>query len=271
MKLQWEIERSELSAKKGYESMVPRRLVRAKIPRRRPEGSPVPAHAGERHGVAYASAGKQTLASTGASAVLGMPDIARHLGVSTGSVELYVQAGFLKGTTCEGVWTFSDSDFETFVANWRAQGKVFRVCLRKNYGDPWFFRTTRGNAVPFAGSDGRRIGERTFRRGGTKVHVGDFVGPCERPEVSRRPTGRTVYELRRRRAKQMAQYRNSGLFSAEELSLIEAYVYGRSLEKWGRSHGGTSRQAAWERVQRLEQRARAAGLPGWNRARRRFV
>jgi hypothetical protein len=53
-----------------------------------------------------------------------------------------------------------------------------------------------------------------------------------------------TFELRRRRARVMAEYRLSGDFCATDLSLIEAVLYGVHLSTLARRYG-VSRQATW--------------------------
>ena len=114
--------------------------------------------------------------------------------------------------------------------------------------DPWGFR--RYPAIePLAGLDGRPIPVSTFRRGGKLVSDPGI----EPDDDCRSSVPRTsLAELYRRRAKILSEYRQSGQFSTDTLSLIEAVLYGKSPTAWAASREPPiTRQAALERIHRL--------------------
>src|SRR5262249_23246362 len=114
-----------------------------------------------------------------------------------------------------------------FAAERLAHRGTFRVRLPRFYADPWCLRSKRNRPVADAGHG---------------------------VELARRD-GRAL----RYRAKKLAQYRNSGLFSASELELLEQRTHEASLESWARRNGVTL-QEAQEKLDELSRRARRAGL-----------
>jgi excisionase family DNA binding protein len=188
------------------------------------------------------------------------------LGVSERTVELFAESGQLKGHRSGTGWRFSPAAIRNFIAVRHAEGKILRSCLRRKDGNPWFFRTRRTATEAPADQTGRRIDQQCFRRGGSLISHIVFPEPLIPPPPTER-RGASLYELRRERARRLALYRNSGIFSDEELSLIEARFYNASLTKWRTRHRNVSREAVSERLRRLEARVRAAGLPGWRKLR----
>ena len=136
------------------------------------------------------------------------------------------------------------------------------------FADPWAFRrVSAGRIEPAAGVDGRPTKTAPVRHNGRLVHTASFTDPLI-PEPASPPERSMVSELRRRRAKLIAQYRLSGLFSAEDMSLIEAILNGQSQSEWARRQPvAPSRQAACERLHRLKSRAPFI-WEAWHRTRR---
>jgi hypothetical protein len=128
-----------------------------------------------------------------------------------------------------------------------------RTGKRSTFADPWRFR--RGFIEPAAGADGRPLKRATVRHNGKLIHAGGFPEPLISEPVGP-PERSMLTELRRRRSKQIAEYRLSGLFSEEDMSLIEAILNGQSLTKWGECRTiPVTRQAASDRLGRLKNRA----------------
>lgn len=104
-----------------------------------------------------------------------------------------------------------------------------------------------------AGFDGRPAAVSFYRRGQSRyvrVHLQDSITPEARDLIP--PKLHDEFsELRRSRSKFLSQCRLSG-FAGKDMSLIEEIVSGEflSLSDWARRNG-CSRQAAWERLQRL--------------------
>lgn len=136
----------------------------------------------------------------------------------------------------------------------RSDGRRKKQRQNPRFADPFFLRRARrGHIEPAAGPDGSPSEGATIIRNGKLVHVADFHDPLiPRPVDSPAPS--ILFELRRRLSKQLAVYRLSGEFSDDDLSLIEAILSGKDLSEWARQKG-VSRQAAWDRVQRLKNRA----------------
>jgi hypothetical protein len=210
--------------------------------------------------------GERHSGCTGNWRFLNALEAADRLQTDLSGVETLAITGQLRAHKWMGRWRFLDCDLDAFVVNVFIQrclqGKVHCASLPRPFANPWFFRPKRGGSAESpVGTDGRPVAERPIRIGGTPHYIADFSDPLL-PQS--KPRSRSaLYELRRHRAKRLAQYRNSEIFSEEEVNLIAGYFYGVPLQVLGREHGGVSRQAVWERLQRLEARARAAGLPGW--------
>jgi hypothetical protein len=107
--------------------------------------------------------------------------------------------------------------------------------------------------------DGRPIGGATFRRNGRLHYVGDFRDPPDTTSTSR-PATSMLAKRRRRVAKELAQYRNSGMSSPLENRLMEAPFAGKSMAELGRAEG-MSRQAVLYHVERILSR----GAPWFRR------
>lgn len=121
------------------------------------------------------------------------------------------------------------------------------------FADPWRFRG--GYIEPAAGPDGRPLKRGTVRHNGKLVHAASVPEPLI-PEPASPPQRSMLGELRRRRSKRIAEYRLSGLFSEEDISLIEAILNGQSLSEWARRRPKpVSRQAASDRLRLLKNRA----------------
>src|SRR5260221_10202482 len=92
--------------------------------------------------------------------------------------------------------------------------------------DPKRWSSRRRQGVhPTATHSGGAVPLSTYRQNG-KLFANFVVD--ERASRVGRPTRTPMGELRRRRAKQLSIYRQSGGFSADELSVIEAILNGRS-------------------------------------------
>jgi hypothetical protein len=132
------------------------------------------------------------------------------------------------------------------------------------FADPWAFRRRR-SIEPVAGLDGRSVDACVYRRGGELIQRAHIEHAPATESQHAEPS--RLNELRRRRAKELAIHRLSGEFSDDDMSLIEAVLEGRSLSDWARSQANrVSRQAAWDRLQRIKQRAPFVWL-AWVRSR----
>lgn len=167
--------------------------------------------------------------------VLSIEDVARLLDISPVTVELHARCGVLKCAGPSGL-TFSPADVRVFVNRWLARGGVFRIRLPRFFANPWCIRPKRdrpdGSSESFAEAAVRR-NEQSLRY----------------------------------RSKKVAQYRNSGLFLPDELSLIECRLHEREVQDWATRHGVSAEQAL-DTLDALEGRARLAGLPGFGKRRR---
>lgn len=210
---------------------------------------------------------------TGNWRFLDLRQAAKRLSTSERAVEALAGIGQLRGRKWNDQWRFLECDVDELLVNRSIQqhlhGKVDRVQLPLQFADPWHLRTKGGKSAQcLAGSDGRPVPLRIIRIGGTLHYVADIPDLLlPKPTAPRRRNA--LSELRRARSKRLALYRNSGLYTEEELRLIEGRLYGKSLAILGQEHGGVSRQAIWERLEHLNARTRAAGLPGWTASRTR--
>jgi hypothetical protein len=125
------------------------------------------------------------------------------------------------------------------------------------YANPWSFRNP--SAIErVAGLDGREVDVVAFKRGGQHAQT-ERMKDSEVSSAGAAIQRTRLRELRRRRAKLLAQYRLSRLFSEEDMELVEAILRGDTQNSWAWGRD-VSRQAVGDRLTRIENRARRGGL-----------
>jgi hypothetical protein len=122
------------------------------------------------------------------------------------------------------------------------------------FADPWSFRQSRRRGEGVAALDGRPLAGDTYRRNGRLHHAGHVDDPLV-PRPVDPPERSMLTELRRRLAKRIAEHRLSGLFSEVDIEIMDNAIRGtQTLREIGEIYG-CSRQAVWERIQKLMNRS----------------
>lgn len=190
-----------------------------------------------------------------------------RLGLTCAAVQSLVEAKQLRGYEMHGQWRLLTCDVERLQIHLFMQRGPTRndrtVAVARFEVDPWRFRG--GKIEDLSGHDGRRLAVTRIRHNGKLENFSVFRGTNCADSSSARPHTRassSLYELRRRRAKLLSIWRQTDLFSETDMALVMARFNGITASAWARQRG-VSRQAGYERLGRIRDRARSVNLVGW--------